>query len=156
MLLKAAELGHCLAQTTVAVGSPEELAALERAAAQGEPIAMTNLGMALWWGHSGAAVDKPRGKRLLREAALLGNANAQYDLATNCCAANSLEAFQWLRRSALQRREQRAVIWLFDDLVYDEGGSGRILFEIGASLRAQMDGGVTHSSGPGHLLGASG
>ncbi len=127
---------------------PERLEAMEKAAAQGEPDAMAQLGYDLWYGKSGANKDESRAECLWREGALLGCPVAQLHLATRFCVPNSLERVTWLRRSAVQNlstaigalaREVREACRRFAD-----GGSGRVLFEYGLTfatidLRNQMD-----------------
>ncbi len=108
---------------------------LDRALAQGEPGAMLRLARRAQDGRD--CVDEARAKRLLREAAELGDMGAQYALGTLCCVkdASTGEHISWLRRSAAQghgRAWGLLVNCVSDELAaYAQGKSGRLLFEVG-------------------------
>ncbi len=76
---------------------------LKKAAAQGEAEAMAVLGAGLCTRRDGVS-DKTRGKDLLREAAELVCASAQFDYARMCCPSDteSVERALWMRRAAMQ------------------------------------------------------
>lgn len=112
----------------------ESTAWLEKAA-QSEPEAMRELSRKL--DKKGEGEDKSRARRLMLEAALLGLHNAQFMYALQYCAKGSLEQFQWMRRSAMQSPYSVKLVQAFsvEELNrYVGGGSGRIVFEIGAAL----------------------
>ncbi len=82
-------------------------------------------------------IDTARAKVLLREAALLGEAEHQYTFALCFCPEHSLERYVWLRLATLAGH--RAALWCLKSKIagrlkmYDEGASGRLVFEIGAT-----------------------
>ncbi len=112
--------------------------ALELAASLGEPEAMVLLS-----NHFSSCAQcnmRARSSQLLLEAAHLGDPVAQFDCPEKCFARNSLEQFVWLRRSALQTQTRKGALsflsWGLDKQLqrYEEGASGRILFEIGMTF----------------------
>ncbi len=111
-----------------------------RRAAQEEPDAMLSVASLVYnvWDSSG---DFEEASRMWLRAAQLGDVVGQVEVAMRCCAAGSPEQFQWLRRAAIQNRNRHAGKILTGCVVeqlrlYDEGGSGRVVFEIGAALPA--------------------
>ncbi len=139
----SAEAGYAMGQTLLAEREGDrqaKVAWLEKAVAQGEPQAMAMLASLI--GHSaegGVAANRPRAEELWWKAAMLGDESAQFVVASEYCVTDSVEQFEWLRRSMMQRRDLDAIDW-FDRALprlmnkYDETGSGRLLFEIGAAL----------------------
>ncbi len=111
----------------------------ERAVRQGEPEAMTGLGkLLLTGGRDGVAEAVERGTMLLKEAAGLGVASAQYVLAMKCC--KKTERNQWLRRAAVQEDDTgRARKYLCVQLcrkMRRHNSAGRVVFEFGAAVAA--------------------
>ncbi len=113
----------------------EYAAWLEKAVAQGDSGAMLELGQFLKR-HWSAVVDLPRGAQLLREAAELGEPTAQYEYALHHCPKkDSVEYLAWLRRSAMHHRAMPfalspVAVERYLNL-FDEGTSGRMLYEVG-------------------------
>ncbi len=110
---------------------------LERAVAQGESDAISSLAYRLWEGRK-CDIDASRAQLLFQEAAELGDDWAQFRLAKYCCPIDSLEQVMWLRRSAM-RSHQGALLRLTESVfshvdLFDSGGSGRRVFEIGAAF----------------------
>ncbi len=110
---------------------------LEKALAQGESDAMAELGSCLFYGRE-IRRDMERSERLYREAAMLGNSEAQYLVAQRFCYDQTLEFMEWLGRAALQGHTSAA-----DNMAcrasghlkrYDLGAPGRIVFQIGSVL----------------------
>ncbi len=120
---------------------------IEKAVAQGERDAMATLADWLWKSTNGVAGDEVRKLNLWRDAAELGHKEAQLCYANTCFAKDSLEQFQWLRRSAVQLCERNAKLMLCRAVVpqlhlMEQCGRGRIVFEIGAALSAINDPGL--------------
>ncbi len=144
MLRRPAEAGYAVAQwqfaETLQGYDSEQQAWLERAATQGEPRAMTLLALLLWVPHNRTGFhDKPRARQLRLAAALAGDWFGQWYYASCCCPRDSPEQFTWLRRCAVQKPKAIAKITIVSNLSkelqrYDEGGSGRVVFEIGWAL----------------------
>ncbi len=138
---KAAEMGCAWAQYNFAVGEGAKFANgssawLEKAVAQGEPDAMTDLAEQLWDDDEGNVRGRLRATLLWRQAAELGESSSQMRYAEKCCARDSVEYFEWIRRSAMQglwtaRRHLCSAVEQQLE-AYDSGGSGRLLNEIGA------------------------
>ncbi len=86
-----------------------------------------------------AGDDKSSVKSRWRELAELGHDEAQHFVATNYCAEQSVERFVWLRSSMVLgfRTAQQAVVSCVEEQLrlYESGGSGRIVFEMGAALQ---------------------
>ncbi len=99
-LKRSAQGGYALAIALCSVKRcvVDHLEMLEEAVALGEPEAMTMRAYYLWNGLY-TKHDSQRACLLWREAAELGDANAQYSLARNCCVFGSLERLEWLRRA---------------------------------------------------------
>ncbi len=119
------------------VRSEERTMWLEKAVARVEPSAMPEFAHHLRKGQD-VAVDGARADDMLREAAELGDSFAQYQFAEHCCAEDSLEHYQWLRRSAVQRCKSALYSMVCDVVeqlhLYDSGASGRIMFEFGEAF----------------------
>ncbi len=147
LLAKSAQLGYAWAQANWLWRAPGSLELLEKAVAQGECKAFFSLGLRLWFGDD-AVQDQVRGGALLREAAALGHAEAQYQMAMTCCKRDTLERVQWLRRAAIQGHH-----YAYNSLLCEapaanlgRGGlAGRIAFEIGAALATVEKGGQKSS-----------
>ncbi len=131
---RAAEKGYAWAQYqhSYRVGDDnEDVAWKEKAVAQGEPGAMTRL--------AGREMENGvRAVQLYREAALLGDEEAQLTMGLSICPGQSTESFVWLRRAAMQENFF-AVKNLVKSVVeqvrlFDNGSTGRNVFEIGAAL----------------------
>ncbi len=108
---------------------------LEKAVAGGEAEAMCALSLRL--------ADE-RGKLLCREAALLGDPNAQCIFAHNWCEDQSAEQLMWLRRAALQHDvaalETAVFAARWHVKAYEQGAeSGRAVLEIGAALKSSIE-----------------
>ncbi len=137
LLERSAGKGYSLAQFHLANRmemkgkATERLALLEKAAAQGEPLACQTLACTI------AGAEKERAGKLFRQAAEFGEAFSQCEFAHNYCPENSLERFVWLRRSVRQncwRAVNAASFEVVNQMkLYDSGGgSGRIVFEVGS------------------------
>ncbi len=111
----------------------DKLALLEKAAAQSDPDALYRLcdceGM------------EERAAELLRRGAEVGDPDCQYTFAKKCFAEDAVERFEWLRRAAVQDHVRAWVelkrVAMEQITLRDGGGSGRLLYEIGAAF-AQM------------------
>ncbi len=123
-------------------GSEDDVAWIERAAAAGEPSALSFLGTLAATGVM-VPFEVARAYRMWQEAAQLGDCCAQFAVGKECCRKDSPEQYAWMRRSALQvaLRETRgeALEWLLMAVrrqvkVYERCGSGRLLYEIGGAL----------------------
>ncbi len=145
LLKRSADMGNAWGQHWIGVEMRQKsFACFQRSAAQGEPDAFWGLANSLWNGWDG--VDDPvEAERLWHEAAELGNAHAQHDVALRLCADGSLEQVVWLRRAAIQVGHSglRDLVSLSEKMLraLDGGGSGRIVFEIGfafASVGSEM------------------
>ncbi len=115
---------------------------LQKAAAQGEPVAMFYLAHSLLDGTQSAEM-KQKAERLLRDAAELGHVFAQEDLAIDFCEERSPEWFAWMRRSFLQQEAAITNTWpkrganaveLYDN----QPVSGRSVFEFGSGLSSSV------------------
>ncbi len=112
----------------------ERLALLDKAMAQGEPLAL------LWraifeWSECG---NLEGAAQFLGQGAELGDAECQYHYALKCFARGNLAQLEWLRLAAIQGQSD-SWSWLVldaEDFVacYDGGGSGREVYEIGAAF----------------------
>ncbi len=142
---RVAESGNAWAQMIHASSfwseSADFLTWMEKAVAQGEPDAMWALGSHLWnWVKESDAPSRKMGEALWREAAELGDDNAQRDLANLCCPDDSLEQVIWLRRAALQEPKMGESLWqlctkaILHVQRFDDGLSGRAAYEIGAAI----------------------
>ncbi len=141
MVQKAAENGVPLAQalgflyrTFKPVSNEEKKAIFEGAALQGEPKAMRLLAVLC---DREVYPGKERARQMWLAAAELGDADSQFEYALNCCEEFALRRMQWLRRSARQKFSHASKALLVNVLdqisLYDSGGSGRLLYEIGAA-----------------------
>ncbi len=146
LLLRSAEAGYALGQTRYALdfcSGDGQIGLLEKAAAQGEALAMWRLGCRHWEGRFCAA-DKKQGRQWWLEAALLGEAWSQYRLAHNGFPKDSVLQFVWLRRAAVQpmvMRPYSALIGCAAEQLklFDNGASGRKVFEIGYAVAERSD-----------------
>ncbi len=120
---------------------------MEKAVLQEEREAMYHLADRLWYGITGNK-DKARARQLWLEAAYLGDAEAQFSVGRHCCVDGSLEQLVWWRRSAVQHARYSVIASL--ELAkyagkhvhrFDLGGSGRIVFELGAAFQWHIDSG---------------
>ncbi len=136
---RSAESGCAWAQThrMKKLQKSEKVAMLERAVAQGEPKALFRRAEYAWDG-SFCSVHTERGMLWWLQGAELGDPACQREFALRCCDNNSVARYEWLRRAAVQD-----TIVYFHLLAGDAvnqvtrfvlGGSGRILFEIGAAV----------------------
>ncbi len=146
LLRRSAESGYAWGQAMYGYGFSHFVQPrpwLEKAVAQGERAGMQHLALLLWDGEFGSE-DRPRARQLWQEAAELGDPDAQYYLATLCSDDCSLGQVIWLRRSVTQFNTQQTSLYLLiDDTerevgLYDNGGSGRIVFELGMALHGRM------------------
>ncbi len=138
LVLKSAEGGCAWAQTQRAKQLRSgRLAVLEKAVVQGEPRALFKRASYAWDGSYGAR-DRERGEKLWLQAALLGHAESQYYYGTSVCAENSVERYVWLQRAAVQYPVLFKMLAQYHApqqvAVFDNGGSGRILYEIGTAV----------------------
>ncbi len=145
-LLRSAEAGYAWAQYLVARNTGEVSSAsawLQKAVDQGEPDADVTYCSNIMETGRYAAEDEERAERALREAALLGEPNAQCELADMCFPHGSLGQCIWLRRSATGgiNYALRQLVRLAGYLVesYERGASGRIVFELGSALAVWED-----------------
>ncbi len=136
---RAADAGDACASSFYAcfVPEPEEcVALLEKAILLGEPRAMRTMGSYLFDGIK-VGEDKARSRQLLTDAAWLRDDMAQYFYSYFFQEEDSMEEFVWLRRSAMQGLERGVNLMSRVDYqvhLHDSGGSGRIVFEIGAAF----------------------
>ncbi len=109
---------------------------LEKAVAQGERDGMTDLSFVLARG-TGCEKDEVRARQMMLEGASLGCAEAQKLWSQLYCEKGSLESFAWNRRCIAQRPQDPYPVYRLSVEVpaqlqlYDAGGSGRKLYEIG-------------------------
>ncbi len=140
LLRRSAQGGYAWGQAIYGgrgVDSSEHFMWLEKAVAQDEPEAMWLIARRLC-SVGEDMCDQPNAARLLREAAELGHPWAQYVFAEKCFPRDSVERFAWLRRAATQSGyiglpELRSSV-VEQLLWYDEGASGRVVFEIGSAF----------------------
>ncbi len=131
-LKRSAEMGYSWGETfygstIIELNNPWH----KKAAAQGEPVSISHVAFSAKCKSHGEDLAE----KLYREAASLGDEGAQENLGKYYCAKGSVEQYQWMRRSAFQgctiaeiRNEHTVKKQL---RIYDEGGSGRVIFEIG-------------------------
>ncbi len=115
---------------------------VEQAAAKDEPDALA--AVSVWYlVGEGVEVDVIRSDALCRRAALLGCSWGQLFCAQDCCVADSTEQFEWYRRSAIQGNGTalRHLVKTAREQVqlYEQSGSGRLLFEIRAAIAGNQD-----------------
>ncbi len=153
LLRRSAERGNAWGQYSFylwGAGKKRDLESVQRAADQGEPEALATLGSHYWHGMHMAA-DKERAKLLWREAALLGHGWAQFYYAEEC-RDNPVERFVWLRRlavSGFKVAQNELLSVVSEELTrFDQGCSGRVLFEIGAAFS-----GISNWSGQSKVAG---
>ncbi len=137
LLSRSAQLGYAWAQASVARYSSSAIAVplLLKSVAQGEREGMAMLSEQLQRGKY-CPRDEDRARALMLEGALLGDMTAQMSWAQEYCSAGSLDFFVWMRRLSQQVQwdcEFQSVGHLAREQLrlYDEGASGRIVFEIG-------------------------
>ncbi len=89
------------------------------------------------WLGIGGAEGEERGAQLLVQGAKLGDPQCQVWYGWKCCKDGSAAQFDWIRRAALQGD---STAWfalrktaLEQVAVYEAGGSGRLLYEIGVT-----------------------
>jgi hypothetical protein len=142
-LRRAADLGSALAQAELAALSDaaDRLELARRAAGQGEPKAMTLVASMLFLG---GAADTSEAVGLWREAALLGDATAQYYYAVRAYDLQDARRYQWLGLAA-SNGDRAAPLSIVYDTVgqlrrHDAraAGAGRVVFEIGRVLRGHV------------------
>ncbi len=148
LLKRSAEAGYSWGQMLLSFarfGSPK-IELLQMAASQGEPEAMWRLakepvgrmGLAEFSLPDEACAEGSQQRRLWHEAALLGDAWAQFMFSVNFCGNHSLERLEWLRRSACQVKGHglRNLSETAGRLLKqrNEQGNGRMLFEIGRAF----------------------
>ncbi len=140
LMLQSAELGYAWAQVCYGkrqIFDDDGMSQwLEKAASQGDPDGKVWLAALL--SKSREEGNMLRTKQLIWEAALLGDPFAQFRVSQNC-PTGSLEQFAWLRRSIIQNALRRPLLDLLKLVpaqldVFDNGGSGRIVFEVGAAI----------------------
>ncbi len=137
--------GYACGQALLAQrGGESSVAWLEKAASQKDPLALQWLAYTVW--KHGQGVDVLRAMRLYREAAELGEPEAQNKLGQKFMPSDSVECFQWLRRAAMQSSES-ALLYLVGFVTeklrgYDDNveGSGRICLKLAQQLRVSISG----------------
>ncbi len=140
LLKRSAEAGNAWGQAVYdwsCTGGTEFLA---KSAEQGDRDGMYYLG----WRLRCESQPVPAANDLWRESGLLGHPSAQYVVGRDCVDGSN-EQFEWWQRSALQGahsldvREEigRQVITQLQ--LFRDGGSGRILFELGSMFRGAVD-----------------
>ncbi len=142
LLKRSADKGCAWTQVLLAnssmAGVDWPAALLEKAVAQGEPTAMYWLVQLLWSSEERTDDNTRRAQSLWRQAAELGDRDSQLQVAQRCCESGSPEQLAWLRRSALLNYPfalQLATVFLPGNVwKYEEGGSGRSLYEIAIAL----------------------
>ncbi len=138
-----------------------------RGAGHGElnsaPAALYVLACLHLQGKGGFAIDTNEGFAYLRRAAMLNSAVAQHTYARLCCPEDQPEHFYWLGRAAgLGFSDGRALLnalqVFLERYAADWRGSGPLIFQIGASLRPNLNGVVLFGKGrvdrDPHLLAA--
>ncbi len=115
--------------------APVEL--LENALAQGEPEALHLQACRLFAQIERNAAHEAAAAKFFREGAELGNVDCQYEYGMLCSSRDSLAQFEWLRRAAMQNHFDSICHFVMEAVrfvaLYDGGGSGRIVYEIGAA-----------------------
>ncbi len=141
LMQRAADMGYAWAQYKLdvfLVGKDCDL--LEKAAAQGDPDAMSRLAAVLCSGCRSPEIDMSRARLLWLEAAKLGNHDAQFNYSIYGCVPHTPEHLEWLRRAGVGKDTAFHVWYLLsfsvrEDLkLFDDGGSGRRVFETGGAL----------------------
>ncbi len=137
LVRRSAEAGYAWALANHGIASKltrdQSIELLEKAVALGEPSAMDLLARMLRWNASEGTMARVH--KLWLEAASLGEPGAQMEVARWCCADNSVEQYQWLRRAAVQWHTP-AVCFMTREQIDKWSGkqSGPELFEIGAAM----------------------
>ncbi len=144
LLRRAAEMGYAPAQAWLAGwsfrGGGFEWA--QRAAAQKDRNGLFGLSECLREG-DGCDKDEFMSLEVLREAAELGHAHAQFCYGERAFKGSDWQRYYWWGRAAVQHNNEashgliEAVVELLTLL--DDGGSGRSVFEIGAACRGHVD-----------------
>ncbi len=146
LLRASAESGYRWAQALFGWCYCEGVSWLELSAAQGDRSGLNYLGQRLWHGR-GCTADKVRARELLRRAEQLGDAEALFFVASECCGEGSLEQIARWRvcaiedvtdnseaRVALTRRVGECV------RKYESGRiGGRIVFEFGEAFHGRIE-----------------
>jgi hypothetical protein len=136
----AAELGCALAQGMMAnADGVERVAWAEMATAQKDPSGMARLALFCMSGE-GCQENKTRGLILFKEAAELEDAFAQFCYGHDAFSEHEPERYVWLVKAACKgmeaARSEMAGEIPKQLKIFDNGGSGRIVFAIGAALSA--------------------
>ncbi len=144
LLRQSATAGYAYAQVNYSqyisynwTGGEEVRMWQDKALTQGEPEAMMLVALRCEKG-TGVPVDKQRAEGLWREASELGEPRAQFHIAESFYDRASPERFVWLRRSAIQKLKHSKAVLVHEAVLrvanLKRGGSGRLVFEIGAAL----------------------
>ncbi len=142
LMKQAAIAGNAWAQAFLGAENAacaEGAAWLEKSVAQGENEGMDVLSEYLRDGEC-CGKDEARARSLMLEGALLGDPFAQVVWAECYCEPGSTECFVWLRRAVRNWGGARFVMRSVGSRIpeqlqlYDGGGSGRIVFELGLAF----------------------
>ncbi len=144
LVQEAATRNYGFAQALMASWSEgeEKYFYAERAAQHGEPLGMTELGNCLYEGIA-CQRDEARALQLYRAASDMGCWFAQYRLGERGYTFSAWQRYQLWGKAASQT-ENSAILGLVQEvlphvLLHKNGGSGRIVFEIGAAMAGHVD-----------------
>ncbi len=142
-LLRAAEMGYALAQAVLSWGTTtgeDKLAWAEKAAAQGNRQGLFQLGDNLLLGRV-CEKDEVRAVALFKEAAELGDADAQLRFGEVAFGAFDWERFHWWALAASRGRGANQFVPAMLELVelFEAGKHGRILAEVAPAMKGNLD-----------------
>jgi len=144
LLERAAKLGHASAQAFMAQISygGERIAWAEKAAAQRDPDGLYHLAQCYAKGEV-CSKDSLKALTLFKEASELGHGKAQWIYGKNAFKESDPERYLWWGRAA-DREEKNAIQDLTKAAakhleLFDKGGSGRIVFALGAACKGRVN-----------------
>lgn len=151
LLLRAAQRGNALAMAVLGKEGTMEESGLpaeqwtSRSAELKEPRGLCELGTCSWFGW-GCPKNKERALQLYREAADLGDADAQLFYAADAFGEGEPQRYVYLGRAAAAGSENAALVLMdemprrFDDMRRGRARSAQCLFELGAAFRDHLVG----------------
>jgi TPR repeat protein len=107
-----------------------------KAADQGERNGLFELGHCMYTGIDGCEWDTHAAIALLRKAAELGHVDAQEELAQKAYDKRDWQRYYWLRKASLRRDRAAEKMVIFAGKFL--GGSGRIVYELGATFKGHV------------------